>query len=892
MNIFNKVTLKHLVANKSRTLVTIIGVVLSAALITAVTTSISSAKMWMLESMIEISGDWHGVTKTADGSVRDILDGSPEVDGAAKGYYLGYAEAEGCENPDKPYIFVMGADELFFERMPVNLISGRLPEKEDELVLPEHLALNGSVYFSLGDEVTLPLGNRVSDAYSLWQSNPFAGGDEDGVPGEGLEVRETRTYTVVGFCERPDFEPYTAPGYTALTVAPTGDIPAEMLCDAYFCMKEPKVIFDFIERNELNGDTNDDVLIANGVSKHNSFYEVLYSLAAIVLVLVVFGSVALIYNAFAISVSERTKQFGLLSSIGATKRQLRRSVLFEAAVISLVGIPVGLLVGIVGIGVTLTLIGDSFAFLAATSMHLSVSPLSIVIAVLIALVTVFISAWIPSRRAMRVTAIEAIRMTSDVKLGKGKSKTYRVTYKLFGLPGVLAKKYYKRSKKKYRATVVSLFMSIVLFVSASSFTGYIRDSISDSYATPNYDIAYSYHYEGDSIDESSDALALLSILSDSEYVTEGTLVARASIMITVPKEMMNEDFAKKYFYSASSDEDYLFGLGVNFIDDASFRRLCEQAGVNADELIGANEPTGLLYDNYYVYSPEEDKYVRTHYFSSSRIEATNYDIPIPEGYDDYYTNVVEDERVVAFYKREDGEGMNVPFDEAATPIGSLRSAAELKEAPMYMTEGEDIVLIYPYSLCGQVLGCDPAELSSMMYFTADDHKAAFSDLKRLLSEMHIDNRYSLRDVREGDEESRNIVLIVDVFAYGFIILISLISVANVLNTVSTNIALRRRDFAMLKSVGMSSKSFNRMMNYECLMYGSKALLLGLPVSAVFSFLIYSAMRSGFDPGFTLPWAAIGISVLSVFAVVFATMMYSMRKVRREDPIEALKNENL
>ena len=123
-------------------------------------------------------------------------------------------------------------------------------------------------------------------------------------------------------------------------------------------------------------------------------------------------------------------------------------------------------------------------------------------------------------------------------------------------------------------------------------------------------------------------------------------------------------------------------------------------------------------------------------------------------------------------------------------------------------------------------------------------------------------------------------------------LISLIAAANVFNTITTNINLRRREFAMLKSVGMTAKGMNKMMNFECIMYGTKALIYGLPVSAGVTFLIYRAINEGIDTDFFIPWRAVIIAVLSVFIVVFSTMMYSMSKIKKDNPIDALKNENI
>ena len=152
--------------------------------------------------------------------------------------------------------------------------------------------------------------------------------------------------------------------------------------------------------------------------------------------------------------------------------------------------------------------------------------------------------------------------------------------------------------------------------------------------------------------------------------------------------------------------------------------------------------------------------------------------------------------------------------------------------------------------------------------------------------------YDFYNYAASVESDRSMVIIIKVFAYGFIILISLIAAANVFNTITTNINLRRREFAMLRSVGMTNKGMRTMLNFECVMYGTKALIYGLPVSIGVTYLIYRAINEGVDTEFTIPLEAVGVAVLSVFAVVFSTMMFSMSKVKNDNPIDALKNENL
>lgn len=142
------------------------------------------------------------------------------------------------------------------------------------------------------------------------------------------------------------------------------------------------------------------------------------------------------------------------------------------------------------------------------------------------------------------------------------------------------------------------------------------------------------------------------------------------------------------------------------------------------------------------------------------------------------------------------------------------------------------------------------------------------------------------------EAMRSTVTVVRVFCYGFIVLISLIAVANVFNTISTGISLRRRELAMLRSVGMTSRGLQRMLNYECCIYGTRALAIGLPFSFLMTVCIWWVVGQAVEQPFRIPWTAVLIASASVFAVVFATMLYAMSKVRRENPIDALKNENL
>ena len=908
MNVFNKVTLESLEKNRTRTIVTIIGIMLSAAMICASTTLVSSMRNFVLRCAIHIDGDWYGaVYDAAYKDYEDIRD-SDRVSSAAYAQVLGYAKIDSA-NERKPYLYVLGGDVAsgYFKTMPVHLILGTLPKDSTEIILPEHLTSNGKVNYKLGDTVTLDVGDRTLDGRRLGQDTPVYTYDSetqvDVMSGERLKNTEPRTYTVVGIYERPTFEDYSAPGYTALTAADTKSADqAPIHC--YFKLHKPAGVYDFMKEmgytQEYRYAYNTKVLLYSGTAPFDSFLTAFYSLAAIIIALIVFGSVSLIYNAFSISVSERTRQFGLLSSVGATRKQLLRMVLFEALAVSIVGIPLGILVGIGGIGITLLLIGDKFFSIVrvAIPMRLCVSWQAVVIAAVIALVTVLISAWIPSKRATRVSAVEAIRQSMDIKVSGRPVRTSKLAYKLFGLPGVLAGKHYKRNRKKYRTTVVSLFMSIVLFVSAAAFTDYMMESAEGGLASDQFDLIYAAESDASAAMTPD---ALLELLFSEPNVTGGTYTKKQFLQGDISREYVTAMFADRFSSFGTESEDAApKELGISgylyFVADAEFNRLLEKYNLKEADYYDRDKPLGIALDRNIELDRRLEKYVTLDTLQGDGcvIEGLYY-VEI-DGYYRKDSRIDENGNKVVLYQNRDNENdiIELPYEESFAKY-TLRSEKTIEEAPFFVSRSTPVAInmIYPYSMLESVI--PEAALNQFRnteyFLTSSNHTASFENLATVLTENGLSSR-QLFDYAANAETNRNVVTIIRVFAYGFIVLISLIAAANVFNTISTNISLRRREFAMLKSVGMTQKGFRRMMNYECLLYGSKALLLGLPVSCGITYLIYRAVTTAYETSFHLPWAAIGIAVLSVFLVVFATMMYSMSKVKKDNPIDALKNENL
>lgn len=866
MNIMNRITLKGLKKNKTRTIVTIIGVILSTAMITAVTSFASSLQLFLINYTTYGIGNWHIRinTRTID-EYQDIIE-----DNQIKKYSVvkdgGYAPLVGSKNEYKPYLYIMELDNKAFDTLPIHITQGRLPKNSKEVLLSEHILYNGGVEFKLGQEISLEVGARYSDGYKLDQQNSFHHIDTGET--EEFIASGTRSFTVVGFFERfpTEIENFAAPGYSILTCLDDSSLTSLEDSDLYIYInfKNPRKAFNYIDNyqdHDYHIDSiNYDILQLEGSSDISGFNAVIYGLSGIIMTIIIIGSVALIYNSFSISVSERRKQFGLLSSVGATRKQLMNSVFFESLFIAVIGIPLGICSGILGIGITLHQLRDNFIIMLGeripVELTLNVSVPSVIAAVIFSLITILISAYIPARRTKKISAIDAVRQTADIKLTYKKVKTSKLTRKIFGIEGDLALKNLKRNKKRYRSTVFSLFISVLLFITASSFSMYLTDSVENVYDKYNYDFRYAV---SGTTDISEEYLVAYENIRNLDGIYDSSIIKKIYGTAYLKKEQLEAFYYSDMIENGSINDgdDIPLHVDIYKVDHETFINYIEKLGLKKDKFQNTEEITAIAIDRQHYYDDKEERFKNTKLLK-----------------------VKPDTHITIDLNNDDGDTIST----------SIVLGAYADTVPIGIPEYS-----YGYSI---TLLIDEDILKDFdwfhmfyMFFSAKKPFDVEHQIVKILNDAGLDSG-NLYNIAEDVEYERNIILIIKVFAYGFIILMSLISVTNVFNTITTNINLRRREFAMLKSVGITGKGFNKMLNYECIFYGLKALIYGIPTSIFITYLIYLSIDEGVETSFYMPAHSILISILSIFLVVFISMMYSMKKIRKENILDALKNENL
>lgn len=849
MSILNRLTIKNLRLNKKRTIVTIIGIILSTALMVGIGLLFSSFQDLMIRDTIGYSGKYEANYSDVD------LDKLNNIKDKGFTYFyekpIGFSKIE-SSNEYKPYMYITSVNKEYFNEL--KLVDGSFPKNENEIVISNHVITNGELNYKVGDIVTFKYGKRNIEGNDTLANSEL-------VDGEFLTNEGTYTYKIVGIVERSNFESYSASGYTAFTVDVNSD---KGNVNLYVMFNKNKKIIkqseELAKELNYNGDINynSTLLALYGESTYGNVMSSMGGMMIIMLSLVSIGCIIVIYNSFAISVMERKKEFGLLSSIGATKRQLSHTVFFEAVFVGVIGIILGILGAYIGIGCVILIINNLISDMLEYKLHLVTNPLFIIIPVIFMIIVIGVSAFIPSRRASKVSPIEAIRQNDDIKINKKKIRTSKLVNKLFGIEGEIALKNIKRNKKKYRVTIVSLFISIVLFISFSSYMNYTLNTASSVMGEVPYD--YQISYFGDDPNNDKEALDKINEIVKSSDVKEYVSYSVSNLSI-----IGNYTYSDEYldFYKSAYGDDGIKALNnlkyqyisIYILDDNSYNKYKKLIGIDNDSVILLNKFKGVSYGN------------------NKRV---NYNIPV-------INNGNINIKICNFDNDEDVDTTKY-CNKNIDNIFVTNKSFDLIEEFSYM---DDFKLIVNKKLY------DSISDSSTHYTQFNIISDNTNNIDKLTKELDKYSNVNYTNIKEAMKQANNLILVVKILMYGFISLVTLIGVTSVFNTISTSMALRKREFAVLRSIGLTNRGFNKILFFESLFFGMKSLIFAIPVSIGITVLIHYALADMVSIStIIIPWKYIIISIVSVFVIVLLTMMYSTSKIKKHNIIEQIREENI
>ena len=862
MNLLKKLTIKNLKLNKKRTIVTIIGIMLSVALITAVATMYASGLKSLIVYEKYVKGDFHVEFMDVPSDDVKTIKNNNGVENVYLTQEIGYAPLKDSKNSGKPYAYVMGFDKGALENLSIRLTSGRLPQNEDEIIIPTHLKTNGRMDIENNKEITLEVGERVSGTYKL---NQYVGYDSDN---EKIINTKQKTYKIVGVYERSatNIEPYIAPGYTFITYIDdnnfTGNVNVYAKYNKVGSKNHIKVTADiigvnaeFLDKFYYGSYDNEEELINIREELDKTRYEIdingylialetdpinnsgignLGYVVIVVCIIIVFTSVFCIKNSFDISITEKIKQYGMLRSIGATKKQIKNNVFYEATILGLIGIPLGLLLGFIASYILIIicniLLNDSAT--GGLNMVLSYSVISYIVAIILGIITIYLSALKSARKSSKISPIDSIRNSANIKLNSKKLKVPKLINKIFGVGGEISYKNIKRNKKSYRTTIVSLTISVLVFISLTYFMNTFMNEIKKEVSASEYNINYNITSK-----EDKNIINKINQTVKLDNIKNYSIIRTTNGMFNNPKYNIEHENINDNIYIVSIGEEaykkYLKSLNLNYDD-------VKDKGILVDEIkYSVNKGDKIV-----------NKQDRLYKFNKGDIVSMNLYIEPNE------TNI----------------NLSVGAISDVRPFGLQKNT-------------EEVYFVVSDEYYDKING---GSQYYNVYFDSSNASKLQDDIDKILK----DERYHIDNKEENVRIMRNLILLIGIFLYGFIIVITLISVTNIFNTITTSMELRKPEFAMLKSVGMTTKEFNRMIRLESIFVCIKSLIFGIPIGLAISYVIYLLLSQNEDLKFEVPFNGIIISSIFVLLLISILMKYSISKINKQNTIETIRNENI
>lgn len=833
MNIVNKLTISHLKENKSRTVVTVLGICVSVAMITAVFVCLASFMKFYGDETIYSGGNFHAELYSVSKEDAEKMEKDDRIASVARGMGFETSARTQERKSERTGVFsVFAGDERWVENYVTCNYRGTLPKNENEIAVEKEYIERNDLKWEIGDTITIETGARYfydeagekvsnDNAYSYYSQEKFApSGKREYKLTAILDGNRPANGAIRGI---GDNEKENA----AVTSILLNNVNMKSLDTTKEIIKDYNV-----SEYRINGDYFESVF---AIDKDSMLAKSIFPMALIVLAIIIIASVSLIYNAFGMSLNERVRYLGMLASVGATKAQKRKSVYYEGFILGAVGIPVGILAGIAGIGITLSLLGDKIVSTGMLnsgdiSFKTVVPVWAIAGIVIVSAFTIFISSFIPAKKASSITPIEALRQTKEIKIKSKKLTSPKLVRKIFGYEGELAHKNLKRNGRKSRVITFSIALSVVLFLSVNYFCDMFNQANSMQQDIP-YQVTVTVGTENISDMEKE--------LDNMQEVNKYYYAHGIGYEIGKKSDFIDD---KSWFDKGvltSTYENYLDGksaLYMNVVSDEDFKKLCQDNSVDYKQFYSENQKA-LILNN--VSHKDDGAKVFTDKVIGKKIG--DFEIG----------------GLVDFEKDNDLFKLN--------PKGFISTYVPMSNYLKYNDPGSVTIGI-----------------------ETEENETVTEKIENLIDE----NNYSyafVSDMIESMESMNTVILVIEVFSYGFITLITMITVANIINTVSTGIQLRRKEFAMLKSVGTTPKGFRKMISLESLFMGFKALVFGLPVAVLLSFCMNLLLGSDSIP-FVFNWKIYLGVTLAVFVIIGISMFYSVSKLKDDSIVETLKED--
>nr|WP_288836207.1 ABC transporter permease [uncultured Blautia sp.] len=619
----------------------------------------------------------------------------------------------------------------------------------------------------------------------------------------------------------------------------------------------------------VSGNTMVQGFLGEDYGEFGSAYTLLLLIPAAILgALIIAMAVIVISNAFRMSANERVAQFGTLKCVGATKEQVYKTIMYECVILCIVAIPLGVVLGyllsFVGIGISNQFMEEMNTLVRIMikqvnfSLSFVFSPAALLVSVLISGITVFVAAMIPAKKAMKVSALDCLRNGGEIRGNLNVHAKAQINGKR-SIEYQLARKNVASNRKQMKSAVMALSVSMILFVSMSGLKE-IADGVQE-YMTFDYGYSvvadytanrkYTTNPETGRREEHAQMISselAEEILSElSEY--QGTEVYGSGVdYATYDTPLSSEELTpevQKALEKEITEENGELLLDVEriILDEKHYRELCQQAGV---------EYGGILLLNDYKYNDHgTEKHVQ----------------PLPSS--------------TTSLKLEKADGSSQEIE-----IAAVLSLEEIPERLLYPNTNPVRIVVPKGEVRGYTWMTTPENENGYMEYARQVLESYFPQNGMDYGEAgYVSRVYGAEDY----SKFMNIAIVLAAFfIYAFVFLLGMIGILNVISAVSFQIRTRARELAVLKSVGITSESLEKMLNIESVLCSGKALVTGLPVGILLVLIMGYCVKMVFPISFHMPWGAILIAIAVSFGVIWGTVKVSLNTLKKQNIIETIR----
>lgn len=815
MKIMNQVTLRYLKENKKRTIFTLLCITISVIMMSCVGIAFYSGKDFVKNYIEKTVGDYHYSISSSNPQVIEIIKNDHQVDE----YYLSNVISYSLVDSDIN-IWVDSGDNNYFQNRNLSqyLREGRLPNNPQEIVVSQN-------YLRIINQVNKKIGDKIDLCYLNDNKNM------------------KKTFKIVGFMNKYKNE------YTEINALTYIDL---TMPNYYYTLyiKDKDVSNNiFTHAKEINKKIEKEHILFNSSylaiqnifekDSQSAFINV-YKMVAAIIIIIMFISYFIIYQAFHLSTYDRIQYLGMLSSIGATSKQKKRSVYFEGLLLSIIAIPLGIFVSFVGLSIAFLLI-NQMPFLKSMnlSIHTHISLEYLFMIIILSLLTIMLSLYLPARKISKISVIDALNKSDEIKVKSKKLKQGRLVKRFLNIQQQLAIKNYKRQGKRSQIIVFSLVVSMIAFVSIYSFGNRIVSQFDEQMNLKKYDVEVQFSYETEEL--------MRQYLKNNSKIDQYTIYSEFPIYAKLDQSYINFDI-KRTNVSPELYDGYS-EIEIKAVDQQTYQKICQ------DNNISVQKNQGLLFD-----SP-------IYYFENENNEKDNYSINKFKKMDQHFIQSMH-------YQDIDSEDKEIKENIV------LFDSLEIIQKDTYDFDNESSIVIIV-----------PEEKMSNIIHKSDIIK--FCDIKtqqheEVASEFEILDMY-VYDYTGHHEQQLQFSFAVSIFVYGFVCIMIFFSLLNIMNMMSASIEKRRKEFGMMLSVGMSPRYIQKMIFYESLIYGIKTFLYGIPLSLFVEWILYKQIEIG-NSVFVPSWITYMISFIVIIFVMLFTFRIGMQRLKKQNIIETLKDD--